>query len=490
MRKAPEMISKAVETVRNQALPGKMRLYAAHMLARPRVLDIETVKFQIAEAYVNESNANIKMALASALRHTNDPEIQNTLLTQLDLEQDYRVVCNTIKSLTNYPYLPSKEKIIGLLKSDNIHIARVAVEYIRNNGDPNDIYEYRQIAKDSIPWQVKADLFQAIATITPYYYSKTKNATRWQIQQAMAKDSTVYPTLHYIKALGQDPEGYAYLIKLANESSDPRIKTAVTEALGSILAREDFNSVYLSLARSNRRKILAHLMEDFKSNDEGQIGAAANAIADPNTDLKPLIDSTNFLLEARSRLKSPGQIESIHAVERALAHMRGVTNADLTRVTQFKTVDWKQLAEYKNATKAIIKTTKGIIEIALKLENAPGSVLNFIQLANANYYDDKIFHRVVPNFVIQTGSPRGDNYGGTDYVINSDVGPDSYDDQGYVGMASAGLHTESSQWFITHSPTPHLDGKYSIFGKVTEGMEVVHNIQVGDRILDVIITNL
>ena len=94
----PEMVNKAVETVRNQALPSKMRLYAAHMLARPRVLDIETVKFQIAEAYVNESDTNIKMALASALRHTNDPEIQNTLLTQLDLEQDYSCLLYTSPS--------------------------------------------------------------------------------------------------------------------------------------------------------------------------------------------------------------------------------------------------------------------------------------------------------------------------------------------------------------------------------------------------------
>jgi cyclophilin family peptidyl-prolyl cis-trans isomerase len=92
--------------------------------------------------------------------------------------------------------------------------------------------------------------------------------------------------------------------------------------------------------------------------------------------------------------------------------------------------------------------------------------------------------------VIQTGSPRGDNYGGEDYVIKSDVPPLSYIDEGYVGMASAGLHTESTQWFVTHSPTPHLDGKYSIFGKVIEGMDVIHKIQVGDKILDIIISNI
>lgn len=486
----PEMITKAVETVRTRQLPQKMRLYAAHMLARPKILDIESVKFQIAEAYVDEQDTNIKMALASALRHTNDPEIQATLLTQLDLEQDYRVVCNTIRSLSNYNYQLSKDKIISLLRSDNVHIANVAVEFLRKSGIPADVYAYREVAKDSLPWQVKTNLYEAISKLTPHYYSKTKNATRWHIQQAMESDSTIYGTIGYIKALGQDPESYGYLIKVAEDSEDPRIKTAATEALGSILAREDFNSIYQSFSRSNRRKILAHLMDDLASEDEGRIGAAANAIADPNSGLKALIDSTQFLLDAKARLQMPGQIESIHAVEKALAHMRGVTKPVLTKANNFKQTNWSLLTEHNDKTKAIIKTNKGIIEIAFRLDEAPGSVLNFIQLSLDNYFDNKIFHRVVPNFVIQTGSPRGDNYGGADYVISSDVGSGAYDDEGYVGMASAGLHTESTQWFITHSPTPHLDGNYSIFAKVTKGMDVVHNIQVGDEILDVIITKL
>jgi cyclophilin family peptidyl-prolyl cis-trans isomerase len=96
----------------------------------------------------------------------------------------------------------------------------------------------------------------------------------------------------------------------------------------------------------------------------------------------------------------------------------------------------------------------------------------------------------VPNFVIQTGSPRADNYGGKDYVINSELPPFYYDAPGYVGMASAGLNTESTQWFVTHSPAPHLDGKYTIFGKITDGMDVVHKIQVGDKIQDIIISNI
>ena len=116
---------------------------------------------------------------------------------------------------------------------------------------------------------------------------------------------------------------------------------------------------------------------------------------------------------------------------------------------------------------------------------APATVANFINLTDENFYDRKYIHRVVPNFVAQGGCPRGDGYGSLDYTIRSELPDLHYDDEGYLGMASAGNHTESTQWFITHSPTPHLDGRYTIFGKVSEGMDVVHNLRIGDIIQDI-----
>lgn len=304
-----------------------------------------------------------------------------------------------------------------------------------------------------------------------------------------SQDSSQHGIMGYLSAMGNDPENYPFIIDYINKSENPVIKTAGIQALGSILTHSDFNAIYQSVSRSNRRKILAFLQEAILTNDEGQVAAAADIISDPNSGLKVLIDSTTFLLDAKAKLQMPGQIESVHAVERALAHLRGVTEAELSKPGSANAINWKVLPEYNN-TKAIVKTTKGNFTIDFYLNEAPGSVTNFIELAKSKFYTDMYFHRVVPNFVIQTGSPRGDNYGGKDYTIKSELGPLSYDDQGYVGMASAGLHTESTQWFVTHSPAPHLDGKYTIFGKVSAGMDVVHAIGVGDKIIDVIISNL
>ena len=151
-------------------------------------------------------------------------------------------------------------------------------------------------------------------------------------------------------------------------------------------------------------------------------------------------------------------------------------------------LDTASLSRLKKNPAALIRTNKGNIKMQLLPLTAPGSVLNFITLADDKFYDGKKIHRVVPNFVIQGGCPRGDGYGSLDYTIRSELPMEYYDQQGYVGMASAGNHTEGTQFFITHSPTPHLDGKYTIFGKVTEGMEVVHDILVGDSIQQVSIS--
>jgi cyclophilin family peptidyl-prolyl cis-trans isomerase len=112
-------------------------------------------------------------------------------------------------------------------------------------------------------------------------------------------------------------------------------------------------------------------------------------------------------------------------------------------------------------------------------------VANFLELIESGYYTGKNFHRVVPNFVIQGGCNRGDGYGTLEYTIRSELPYLHYDREGMVGMASAGNHTESQQFFITHSPTPHLDGNYTLFARVVSGMDVVHQTRLGDIIEEV-----
>ncbi|WP_291964668.1 peptidylprolyl isomerase [Maribacter sp.] len=479
----------AVESVRNPVLSHQIRLSAAHYLARTRDLDIEKVKFQIAEALTQEVDPDIKMALALALRNTNDPEIQTTLLDMLDLQIDYRVKCNIIRALAYYNYIQSAEKITALLRDENVHIAISASQFLKNNGSKDDVPYYRRIANDSIDWRVKASIYSSIFDILPYYYSKTLNATRWQVQQVLSQEEDPQVISAYISALGNDPGSYQTIIDQAEKSDNDKVTTTAVAALNKILAHDNFNGTYQGYIGYHRRKIFDYLLQQLEGSDEGILAEIANGIINEKTQLVPLVDSTTLLFAARDRLQVSKHIETINLLEKAIAKVRGVNTPNLTSPQTPKEINWEILEKNLDNDLAIVKTNKGIFKIKLLIEESPATVINFLELSESDFYDDRIFHRVVPNFVIQTGSPRNDVYGGADYTIRSELGPLYYSEEGYVGMARAEqTDTESTQWFVTHSPTPHLDGKYSIFGKVIEGMDVVHNIQVGDKITDIILT--
>ncbi len=128
---------------------------------------------------------------------------------------------------------------------------------------------------------------------------------------------------------------------------------------------------------------------------------------------------------------------------------------------------------------AVLATSRGEIEIELLNQEAPRTVQNFVQLAEKGFYDGLSFHRVVPNFVVQTGCPIGNGWGHPGYEVRCEYSPLRYE-RGTVGMAHAGKDTGGSQFFITHSRQPHLDGRYTIFGRVIRGMEVVDAIEIED----------
>jgi cyclophilin family peptidyl-prolyl cis-trans isomerase/HEAT repeat protein len=131
---------------------------------------------------------------------------------------------------------------------------------------------------------------------------------------------------------------------------------------------------------------------------------------------------------------------------------------------------------------ATIHMTRGAIEIALLPQDSPMTAWNFAQLAGKKYFDNTSFMRVVPNFVIQGGDPRNDQNGGPGYAIRDEINLQKYT-RGAVGMALSGPDTGGSQFFITHSPQPHLDGGYTIFGRVVAGMNgVVDQTERGDRV--------
>lgn len=142
-----------------------------------------------------------------------------------------------------------------------------------------------------------------------------------------------------------------------------------------------------------------------------------------------------------------------------------------------------------------INTAKGTMTVTFYQEDAPNTVANFVKLAKSGYYDGLTFHRVIPNFVIQGGCPNSregssgmPGTGGPGYTIDCELdGGNQYHERGVLSMAHAGRNTGGSQFFICHSRdnTAHLDGNHTCFGKVVEGLDVIDQIEGGDRILSI-----
>lgn len=246
------------------------------------------------------------------------------------------------------------------------------------------------------------------------------------------------------------------------------------------------------------RETAATLLGDLSDSSDAVIAALREAYKSARADKTN--DARIAIVEAADKLKHPMNIQVLSDPTRdedyvvrlkAAALLRASpTEVSATRL-QIGKVDtghdrayWRRIAELSESLKnpmAVIHTKKGDIRIELLAAEAPMTVDNFIRLARGGFYNGLAFVRVVPNFVIQGGDPRGDQNGGPGYQIRDEINLRRYQ-TGTVGMALSGKDTGGSQFFITHSPQPHLDGGYTVFGQVTEGMDVVNRIARGDKI--------
>jgi cyclophilin family peptidyl-prolyl cis-trans isomerase/HEAT repeat protein len=284
------------------------------------------------------------------------------------------------------------------------------------------------------------------------------------------------------------------------EKLDPRAMPDILRALRAAQV-EGLRDILLGQLKAEDvivRAEAARLLGEMGDASEVVTSALEQALKAARSD--KMNDARIAIIEAAARLKHPLSFQVLSEPtrdrdyivrQRAFELLResGVqTNLVKLQVGKVETghdrAYYKLIAQLMGARKnplAIIHTKKGDIRIELLAADAPMTVYNFIQLAKRGFYDGLSFMRVVPNFVLQAGDPRNDMHGGPGYQIRCEINLRPYL-TGTVGMALSGKDTGGSQFFITHSPQPHLDGGYTVFGQVVAGMDVVNKIARGDLI--------
>jgi cyclophilin family peptidyl-prolyl cis-trans isomerase/HEAT repeat protein len=262
----------------------------------------------------------------------------------------------------------------------------------------------------------------------------------------------------------------AQLLRKQMSAKDVIVRATAAELLGELAADE-----------ANTRALVEAL--PFSTRDE--LNDAALSILDSlakqktpaaNEAIKTMLDSQDYLVRRRAAALLKANGAGDFSARAQLITPRN-SAADYGRA----------LSRLGKSVRALVSTDKGTFTIELLADDAPLNVDNFVQLAQSGYFNNITFHRVIPNFVVQGGDPRGDGNGGPGYQIRCEINEVPYE-RGAVGMALSGKDTGGSQWFVTHSPQPHLDGGYTVFGRVVSGMEVVDQIARGDRINRIVVT--
>ena len=213
--------------------------------------------------------------------------------------------------------------------------------------------------------------------------------------------------------------------------------------------------------------------------DPGLISATAELLVEEEADAIGIMFPKEMDSTAMAPLQPIRDLEARILLAKVIAKRDGIPEPAHRAPSFNHPINVTRLRALPQAQRYRITTTKGTIIIATDVNDCPGSSLAFDSLVTAGYYNGKAFHRMVPNFVAQGGCPRGDGYGGMPWTLRTEIGRKLFT-SGSVGLASAGRDTESCQFFITHSATPNLDGRYTRFGEVVEGMDVVWMLHVGD----------
>jgi cyclophilin family peptidyl-prolyl cis-trans isomerase/HEAT repeat protein len=469
--KTDSVATRVAKALLDKSYREEIRMAAAHYFGRASG-NFQTAENELIASASTDPSANVRMAASSALGKLSSDTALASVKKIIRADSDSRVVVNAIRSLKSFPFKKTRHYLYEAVNHNDVNVGIAASEVLIQAVTEEDWIEVSALTNQIKNWRIQANVYEAALKA-----GQNKDLAE-EIKQAYSSATDPYQKAGLLYALNSYPAAYAFI---QNEITNENAAVVRSTAASALVAMSQDKSVS-GKAKANFAQSFTKLMQ---SEDPAVKGIIASALADPRSDYKAIIKDASFLRQARNNLSLPKDIEALQPIESAIAYFDGTTAPPVKNEFNHP-INWELVKTISTRQRATIKTSKGSIIIRLLVDESPGTVSNFVELARKNYFDDKFVHRVVPNFVIQSGCNRGDGWGSEDYSIRSEFGMRRYQ-TGSMGMASAGKDTEGTQWFITHSPTPHLDGRYTIFAEVIEGMAVVNYLQVGDKVLDVVL---
>lgn len=504
----------------------RIRSDAGNTLARLRAADGNP---ELRKLLTNDPDPNVRANAARVLGATEDKAAFDGLLDRVWKDPDKRVRISAIRALVALKDARAAERLlkIQIAGDDELLELATAIGRLLAGTDNRAGIEWLKNRRAAVGQAAEVEI--ALARLAPMSYLDeigNSQAGKRKVQELMLTDwraaASTSQALGEFAALPDSQKNKAELSKRGQEllramldyrNSPVKPNTllavhseyAVPDVLRAMSAFKpaDLDSLYRDylkesdvVVRTTAAELLGELPQN-SSNTEALGAALSVALRDKESN-----DASLAILDALAKYKHPSANQAImraldsrdyiirrKAIESLKASGGGDFSNKLGEVGSRNTArDYgRALARIGKRVRALVSTNRGRFTIELLPAEAPLNVDNFVQLAKRGYFNKIVFHRVVPNFVVQGGDPRGDGNGGPGYQIRCEINEVPYR-RGAVGMALSGKDTGGSQWFVTHAPQPHLDGGYTVFGNVIAGMEVVDRIVRGDMITSIVVT--
>lgn len=381
-----------------------------------------------------------------------------------------------------------------------VYIARVRVGQKRGDGTSPELNDWRQysslaqIVGEFAAIEPKSDVGKAMKTEAPDIIRPLAKAYAEADPATEGKRMMAGPDVLQAFA-GFKTDDLGEVLRTALQNKDSQMRATAANLIADIPPTDEnidtlnaaFDYAWKNDAESNDA-ILATLDALFKLDKKGSRGTVAGFIlATTSPDQLVRMKAVEILKDDayKNRPDLQAWLNSAAAEDAGIVKPYGSKGTKIGQILN-KEADYRRALFRRNGTiRAVVTTQKGSFTIEFLPEEAPLTVDNWVKLARDGYFNGVEVHRVVPNFVMQDGDPRGDGNGGPGWSIRCEINMVPYE-RGAVGMALSGKDTGGSQWFVTHSPQPHLDGGYTVFGRVNEtGMKVVDKIVRGDKIVRV-----
>lgn len=477
---SPAATALMIDRALSSTWPKEVRVLAAHYLQRCSET-LDGYGLSIIGRLAIEKEVGIRIPLSRSLGKTSDPGVTEGLLSRYREESDALVRVEILRALAKHPYEKTREVLLEAVKDRNFMIAETAGEVLLSSGVPADATQYWQLAKDTTAALASSQLYAAALHHLPVFLQDYRSYINTEMRRRFSESENDYEKAAILRAMAEYPWNFRFLIEQALSQQKNVVSTSAAEAIDLIVAEPTSVAYFRSNFPAVKRELADYFRAVFAGDNPGLQATAAGTIARKEWNFQTEYTSLDFLDNAKRRLTLPRDTETAYLIEDAKAALISGYIAEKPEPGFNHPINWDIYRSLQPDLEVVVETPRGTILIDFLEDVSPGTVVNFVQTVRNGFYNGKIFHRVVPAFVTQGGCPRGDGYGSLDYSLRTETPQVYYDAPGYVGMASAGRHTEGVQFFFTHQATPHLDGRYTIFGRVTQGMDVVKNLQRGDE---------